>query len=101
VLDAAKAPGRGTRGTAASLARADELAARWARENPGATFEQRIDAGKKIAAEVFKPPATAGGGAAAAQQGKLARLRALDAERKRTRMSDAEYRRRRTQIMDN
>jgi murein DD-endopeptidase MepM/ murein hydrolase activator NlpD len=101
VLDAAKAPGRGTRGTAASLARADELVARWVRENPGATFEQRIDAGKKIAAEVFKPSGNAGGGAAAAQQAKLARLRALDAERKRTRMSDAEYRRRRTQIMDN
>jgi hypothetical protein len=100
VRDAAKAPGRGTRGTAASLARADELAARWARDNPGATFEQRIDAGKKIAAEVFKPPATAGGGAAAAQRAALDRRRALDARYKRGEIKEAEYKRLRKELDD-
>ena len=101
VLDEAGKPGRGIRGTAVAKAQAEELATRWARENPNATLEQRLAAGKTIAGQIFKPPASAGGGPAAAQRDKTSQLRALDAERKRTRMSDAEFRRRRKQILDN
>lgn len=101
VRDEAKKPGRGIRGTAVAVAQAEELAAKWAVENPGATLDQRLAAGKAIAADIFKPPASGGGGPAAAQRGKSAQLRALDAERTRTRMNDAEYRRRRKQILDN
>lgn len=102
VRDMASAPGRrGARGTAVAMAQAEERAAKWAVENPGATLDQRLAAGKAIAADIFKPAASAGGGPAAAQRGKSAQLRALDAERTRTRMNDAEYRRRRKQILDN
>lgn len=101
VRDEASKPGRGRRGTATLMTQAEELAVRWAQENPNATLDQRLAAGKAIAGQIFKAPTSAGGGPAAAQNSKLAKLRALEAERQRTGMPDAEYRRRKKQIMDN
>lgn len=99
VRDAAR--GRSAmRGTAVTMARAEDRAAQFARANPNATLEEQLAFGKTLAAEAFKPPASSGGGPAAAQRGEAAEMKALAAERKRKGMSDAEFIRRRDAIKD-
>lgn len=105
VRDAARAPGRSTRGNAAQMVVAERAATLWTRQNPEATLEQRLVAGRVIAERVF-------GGAAQGRpqtqqnvdNAKAASLSALSAERTRRQqagrpMSSAEYNRRRNEIM--
>lgn len=68
------------------------------RFNPDATPEQRSAAGKRIYGEVFGGGQRAPGSSGPAND-KMAKLRALDDQRKRGRISDAEYRKRKQQIM--
>ncbi len=105
VRDAARAPGRSTRGNAAAMVIAEEAATQFVRANPELTLEQRLAGGRAIAERVF---GGAGQGRPQTQQnvqsGQAAQLDALSAERARRAqngrpMGPAEYNRRRTEIM--
>lgn len=106
VLDAANRPGASMRGNREALARAEENAAAWARNNPDAPLDLRLSVGRDIAARHLGAP---GAGQPAnretAQTGQVAALSALSAERNRrastgNRMSASEYDRRRNEIIN-
>ncbi|MFC5373967.1 hypothetical protein ACFPIF_15495 [Brevundimonas faecalis] len=105
VRDAARAPGRSSRGNAAQMVVAERAATLFVRENPNATLEQQLAGGRAIAERVFGGSAQ---GRPQTQQNvdsaKTAALSALSAERTRRQqagrpMSSAEYNRRRNEIM--
>lgn len=105
VRDAAKAPGRSTRGNASQMVIAEQAATMFVRANPNATLEQQLAGGRAIAERVF---GGAGQGRpqtqANVQSGQAAALTALSSERTRRAqagrpMSTAEYNRRRTEIL--
>lgn len=82
VREAARRPGASMRERDSNIARAEEGAAAWVRENPGATIEQRLQAGRWYAERYFGaganrpgPDAAAGGGA---DQARVARIRAVN-----------------------
>ena len=66
----------------ARMAAAEEGAARWVRENPNATLEQRLQAGRWYAERHFgagaNSPAAGGGETGAADQARIARIRAVN-----------------------
>lgn len=100
VLDAADRPGR--RGTQEQRAMAERHATNWARENPNSSFEDRVNFGRFIAETVYgggasRPGASSQGGGAGSVS---ARLSALAAEKARTNMPQAEYNRRRLEILN-
>lgn len=107
VKDYMRRPGMSTRPDINSRRSiAEEAATRFARENPAATIDQRLAAGRAIADSVFGAGRTATpAGQAQRQQGQAAQLSALAAERQRRQgagspMSMSEYNRRRTEIMN-
>lgn len=65
------------------MARAEEGAARWVRDNPNATLEQRLQAGRWYAERHFganaNRPATGGGGNGGEAQARAARIREVNA----------------------
>jgi len=105
VRDAARRPGMSTRGTAVPMAQAEAHAATWARANPDATLQERLDFGKIVASTVFGGQgAGRPANAQQAQTGQTAALQAVSAERARRAasgrpMSTAEYNRRRNEII--
>jgi hypothetical protein len=87
------------RRTGANMAIAEEAAAIFARANPDATLEQRLAAGRAIGERVFGRSTTA------APSERVRQLAGLEAERTRrasggNRMSQAEYNRRRNEIIN-
>jgi len=81
VRDASRAPGRSMRGQERNMAIAEEAATLFARSNPDATLNERLQAGEAIARRVFGGP-TAGRPSSpqAAAQGTAARIRAVNAD---------------------
>jgi hypothetical protein len=66
------------------MAAAEEGAAQWVRDNPQATLEQRLQAGRWYAERHFgagaNSPAGGGGESGAADQARIARIRAVNAD---------------------
>lgn len=81
VREAARRPGASMRERDSNMARAEEGAAAWVRENPQATIEQRLQAGRWYADRYFGAGATRPGpvaGAGAADTDRVARIRAVN-----------------------
>ncbi len=82
VRDAGERRRRLVRDYATRMAAAEEGAAQWVRENPNATLEQRLQAGRWYAERHFgagaNSPAAGGGGEAAGDQARVARIRAVN-----------------------
>ena len=106
VRDASRAPGRSMRGQERNMAIAEEAATMFARSNPDATLNERLQAGEAIARRVYGAPGAGRPSTPqAAAQGQAAQLQALSAERNRLRtagtpMSTADYNRRRNEIIN-
>ncbi|WP_292229313.1 hypothetical protein [Brevundimonas sp.] len=105
VRDASRRPGMSQRGNAVPMAQAEAHAVTWARANPDATLQQRIEFGEFVAKTVF-----GGQGAGrpanqqAAQTDQAARLAALSAERNQRAgtgrpMSTREFNQKRNEIL--
>lgn len=102
IRDEANRPGRSRRGNAVIMERAEQTAMELLRRYPDATFAEREQTGRQLAASLFRRPAAAN--PREATTGRATALRALEAERERLRtsgrpMSAAEYRRRRQEAM--
>lgn len=97
VKDAGNRPGR--RASAEKLAIAEEQAAAWARQNPQATLDEKLKAGRAISERVFgatKAPAP-GANAGVARQGQINALKAQLAANK---ISRAQYNARLKEIVN-
>lgn len=105
VRDASRRPGMGQRGTAVPMAQAEAHAVTWARANPDATLQERLEFGEVVARTVFGGQgAGRPANAQQAQTGQAAALQALAAERARRAtagrpMSTAEYNQKRNEII--
>ena len=84
VRDAGERRRRLVRDYSARMAAAEEGAAQWVRDNPGATLEQRLQAGRWYAERHFgagaNSPAAGGGESGAADQARVARIQAVNAD---------------------
>jgi hypothetical protein len=84
VRDAGERRRRLVRDYSTRMAAAEEGAAAWVRDNPNATLEQRLQAGRWYAERHFgagaNSPAAGGGESGAADQARIARIRAVNAD---------------------
>lgn len=101
VRDYGQRPGMRSRGGAELMARAEEEAARWAAANPDATLEERLAFGNTLAQRLYGQPGQGGGTQTRTATDRAAQMAELNRLRREGRITQAEFDRRRRELLDN